>query len=180
MNWNQSIDSLLDKIRLNCVMLSNRHVNNHLYYKHVSKYFEIPTIILSVFSGSFSVGADTFLNQELVSIVGCSISMVITILTSIKLYMKITENSTAEQELAISFKSLALDVFKTLSLPECDRGIDGLVYLNKVYNKYVNLVENSAILNQMNKKDNLLVIDPRMLSAGSSVDSDNPIQEQEL
>jgi hypothetical protein len=46
--WNQSIDSLLDKIRLNCVMLSNRHVNNHLYYKHVSKYFEIPTIILSV------------------------------------------------------------------------------------------------------------------------------------
>ena len=180
MNWNQSIDSLLDKIRLNCVMLSNRHVNNHLYYKHVSKYFEIPTIILSVFSGSFSVGADPFLNQELVSVVSCSISMIITILTSIKLYMKITENSTAEQELAISFKTLALDVFKTLSLPESDRGTDGLVYLNKVYNKYVNLVENSAILNKMNKKDNLLVIDPRMLSGGSSVGSDNPIQEQEL
>ena len=177
MNWNQSIDSLLDKIRLNCVMLSNRHVTNHLYYKHVSKYFEIPTIILSVFSGSFSVGADTFLNQEVVSVVGCSISMVITILTSIKLYMKITENSTAEQELAISFKSLALDIFKTLSLPEGDRGTDGLVYLNKVYNKYVNLVENSAILNQMNKKDQLLVIDPRMLSGGSSVGSNesNPI-----
>ena len=99
--WNNSIDSLLDKIRLNCVMLSNRHVNNHLYYKHVSKYFEIPTIILSVFSGSFSVGSDPFLNQELISVVSCSISMVITILTSIKLYMKITENSTAEQELAI-------------------------------------------------------------------------------
>ena len=169
--WNQSIDSLLDKIRLNCVMLSNRHVNNHLYYKHVSKYFEIPTIILSVFSGSFSVGSDPFLNQELISVVSCSISMVITILTSVKLYMKITENSTAEQELAISFKSLALDIFKTLSLPIEDRGTDGLVYLNKVYNKYVNLVENSAILNTMNKKDQLLVIDPRMLSSGSSIGS---------
>jgi len=184
MNWNQSIDSLLDKIRLNCVMLSNRHVNNHLYYKHVSKYFEIPTIILSVFSGSFSVGADPFLNQELVSVVGCSISMIITILTSVKLYMKITENSTAEQELAISFKSLALDIFKTLSLPEPDRGTDGLVYLNKVYNKYVNLVENSAILNQMNKKDQLLIIDPRMLSSGSSIGSnESPIlrtEEDEL
>jgi hypothetical protein len=157
-------------------MLSNRHVNNHLYYKHVSKYFEIPTIILSVFSGSFSVGSDPFLNQELISVVSCSISMVITILTSVKLYMKITESLTAEQELAIAFKTLALDIFKTLSLPETDRGTEGLVYLNKVYNKYVNLVENSAILNQMNKKDQLLVIDPRMLSSGSSIGSnESPI-----
>jgi hypothetical protein len=161
-------------------MLSNRHVNNHLYYKHVSKYFEIPTIILSVFSGSFSVGSDPFLNQELISVVSCSISMVITILTSVKLYMKITESLTAEQELAIAFKTLALDIFKTLSLPETDRGTEGLVYLNKVYNKYVNLVENSAILNQMNKKDQLLVIDPRMLSSGSSIGSnESPILRTE-
>ena len=178
-----AVDSLLDKIRLNCVSLTNRHINNHLYYKNASKYFEIPTIILSVFSGSFSVGADPFLQQELVSVVGCSISMIITILTSIKLYMKITENSTQEQELAISFKSLALDIFKTLSLPEQDRGIDGLVYLNKVYGKYINLVENSAILNSMNKHDQLLVIDPKLLlsSSNSSISSNesNPILTEE-
>jgi hypothetical protein len=124
MNWSQSVDSLLDKIRLNAVYLTNRHINNHLYYKGASAYFEIPTIILSVFSGSFSVGADPFANQETISIVSCSISMLITILTSIKLYMKIQENSTQEQELAVSFKTLALDIFKTLSLPEEDRGID--------------------------------------------------------
>ena len=64
--------------------------------------------------------------------------MVITILTSIKLYMKITENSSEEQELATSLKSLALDIFKTLSLPNEDREIDGLVYLKKIHNKYVN------------------------------------------
>jgi hypothetical protein len=87
--------------------------------------------------------------------------------------MKITENSSQEQELAVNFKSLALDIFKTLSLPNEDRGIDGLVYLNKIYNKYVNLVENSSILNPMNKKDNLLVIDPKMLNLddGSSLSS---------
>ena len=66
MNWSQSVDSLLDKIRLNAVYLTNRHINNHLYYKNCSKYFEIPTIVLSVFSGSFSVGSDGFLNQELI------------------------------------------------------------------------------------------------------------------
>ena len=97
--------------------------------------------------------------------------------------MKITENSSQEQELVISFKTLALDIFKTLSLPNEDRGIDGLVYLNKIYNKYVNLVENSSILNQMNKKDNLLVIDPKLLNVddGSSLSSNgsNPIRNEE-
>ena len=168
MNWSHSVDSLLDKIRLNAVYLTNRHINNHLYYKNCSKYFEIPTIVLSVFSGSFSVGSDGFLNQELISIVSCSISMLITILTSIKLYMKIQENSTQEQELAVSFKTLALDIFKVLSLPEEDRGIDGLIYLNKTYGKYVNLVENSLILNKFNKKDQLLVIDPKLLISSSN------------
>ena len=182
-NWSQSVDSLLDKIRLNSIQLTNKHIQNHLYYKFCSVYFEIPTIILSVFSGSFSVGSDDFLSQEYISVITCSISMVITILTSIKLYMKITENSSQEQELAVSFKTLALDIFKTLSLPNEDRGIDGLVYLNKIYNKYVNLVENSSILNQMNKKDNLLVIDPKLLNLddGSSLSSNgsNPIIREE-
>jgi hypothetical protein len=176
------VDSLLDKIRLNCVYLTNKHINNHLYYKGVSIYFELPTIILSVFAGSFSVGAQPFMEQENVSVINCAISMIITILTSIKLYMKINENQQAEQELAVQFKTLALDIFKVLSLPEKDRGIDGLVYLNKVYGKYINLVENSAILNPMNKNDNLLKIDPKMISGSSSdnsVDS-NPIQEHEL
>ena len=129
MIWNQAIDSLLDKIRLNAVQLTNKHINNHLYYKNCSKYSEIPVIILSVFSGSFAVGSDAFLHQQLISVVSCSISMVITILTSIKLFMKITENAAQEQELAKEFKTLALEIFKTLSLPDKLRGIDGIVFL---------------------------------------------------
>ena len=67
-NWSQSVDSLLDKIRLNSIQLTNKHIQNHLYYKFCSVYFEIPTIILSVFSGSFSVGSDDFLSQEYIPI----------------------------------------------------------------------------------------------------------------
>jgi hypothetical protein len=63
------VDKLLDKIRLNSVYLTNKHINNHLYYKHSGKRFEIPTIILSVFAGSFSVGADSlFAYTELLCI----------------------------------------------------------------------------------------------------------------
>ena len=181
-NWSSSIDSLLDNIRLNCIQLTNRHIKNHLYYKGASAYFEIPTIMLSVFSGSFSVGSDAIISQEIISVITCSVSMVISILNSIKLYMKSTENSSEEQELAISYKTLALDIFKTLSLPNEDRGTDGLVYLNNIYNKYVNLVDNSSILHQMNKIDNLLVIDPKLLNVddGSlSSNGSNPIRNEE-
>jgi ammonia channel protein AmtB len=104
-NWSSSIDSLLDKIHLNCIQLTYRHIKNHLYYKGTSAYFEIPTIMLIVFCGSFSVGSDDILSQEIISVMTCSVFMVITILTSIKLYMKITENSSQEQEFAISFKT---------------------------------------------------------------------------
>ena len=94
--------------------------------------------------------------------------------------MKIQENQQAEQELAIQFKILALDLFKILLLPETDRGIEGLVYLNKVYEKYITLVGNFAILNPMNKHDKLLVIDAKLLiSGGSSIHSNdfNPITD---
>jgi hypothetical protein len=67
--------------------------------------------------------------------------------------MKIQENQQVEQELAIQFNILALDIFKIFSLPQTDRGIEELVYLNKVYEKYITLVGNSAILNPMNKQD---------------------------
>ena len=184
-NWSQSVDSLLDKIRLNCIMLACKHIKNHLYYLNCSKYFEIPVIILSVFSGSFSVGSESFINQELISVITCSISMVITILTSIKLYMKITENSSQKQELAIQYKTLALDLFKILSLPKEDRGTDGLLYLNKKISKYTNLIENSQILNNITKNDKLLSINPKLyiddegsLSSNES-NNNNPIISEE-
>ena len=186
MNYNQSVESLLDKIRLNSIMLASKHIKNHLYYLNCSKYFEIPVIILSVFSGSFSVGSDSFMSQETISIITCFISMTITILTSIKLYMKIAENSSQEQELAIQYKTLALDLFKTLSLPKEDRGADGLIYLNKVYSKYTSLILSSQVLNNITKNDNLLTINPTLfiedegsISSNESYINSNPITTEE-
>jgi hypothetical protein len=141
----------------------------------------MPTIILSVFISSIGVGSDPFLKQGTISLVSCGISIIITILTSIKLYMKITENSANESELAVQFKTLAIEIFKTLSLPEELRERVGIDYLNKVYTRYTNLVENSEVLNPMNKKDQLLNIDPKLFcdnsswSSLSSNESPNPL-----
>ena len=83
--------------------------------------------------------------------------------------------------MAVQFKTLAIEIFKTLSLPDELREGLGIDYLNKVYTRYINLVENSEILNPMNKKDQLLNIDPKLLcdnsssSSLSSNDSPNPL-----
>ena len=153
------MDTLLNKLRLNCVSQSKRHSVNYLYYKHISKYFEIPTIVLSVFSGSFAVGSDIFLDQELISVVSCGISIIITILTSIKLYMKINETLAKEQELAIKFKILSLEIYKFLYLTQEQRGMAEIEYLNKVYVSYIKLVEQSEVIMMNDKRDHLIKID---------------------
>jgi hypothetical protein len=47
--------------------------------------------------------------------------------------MKITENSANESELAVQLKTLAIEIFKTLSLPEELREGLGIGHLNKVF-----------------------------------------------
>jgi hypothetical protein len=152
------MEDLLNKIRLNCITLSKRHSIKYLYYKHISKYFEIPTIVLSVFSGSFAVGSDIFLHQELISVVSCGISIIITILTSIKLYMKITETLSSEQELSIKYKILSLEIYKFLSLTNDTRGMTDIEYLNKVYVQYIKLIEQSEVM-MNDKKDQLIKLE---------------------
>jgi len=58
-----------------------------------------------VFISSFSLESDPFLGQEIIGLVSCGISMIIDFLTSVKLYMKITENSANESELAVQSKT---------------------------------------------------------------------------
>jgi len=61
-NWTPSIDSLLDKIRLSCIQLTNRHIQNHfILLKGRVLIFEIPTIYIKCFLVEvFSVGSEIF------------------------------------------------------------------------------------------------------------------------
>ena len=113
--WTTEINDILEKMRKNAIELSNRHRNNYYEYKGYSKYFDIPVIVVSVLSSSFSVGAGSFLSQELVSVSTCGISMLVAILKSIKLYLPLEDNIKVELEMSKAFHTLALDIFKVLN-----------------------------------------------------------------
>ena len=60
-------------------------------------------------------------------------------------------------------------------MPTKDRGTDGIVNLNKKYSLFIKLVENSSIIDALNKKDQLLIIDPKLLisSDDDTISSNN-------
>ena len=156
---NDEIEVLLEKIRINSVILAEIHRKSFYKYKTISKYFDIPIIIISVLSSSFSVGSQSYLNQQTISTTTCSISMCVAVLSSIKLYLQLDDNIQSEQTMSKFFNLLSLDIFKYTHLKPEDRSMDAITYLNKVYNNYTQLIEKSNLLRKRLKRDELCEVD---------------------
>jgi hypothetical protein len=79
-----------------------------------------------------------------------------------------------------SFYTLAIDIYKTLSLRRENRGEDGKDYLNKKYAHYIKIVEASNLLKRKLKADLLTDIPEQFLDLSpkaSNIDEDTPILE---
>jgi len=155
MAWNQETKSILEKIRLNSIKLSNKHRETALSYQHVSRYFDLPIIVLSTISSS--LGSNSMIPNSEKDTITLLISMFVTIATSVKLYLNITSNLNQEISLSREYYVLSIDIFKNLNLP-LDIRPDSVQFLNDCYSQYVKLIEQSTLNNKI-KKDELLKID---------------------
>jgi hypothetical protein len=178
-NWNSNIIEILEGVRTNAVNLSEYHRRSYFYYKNLSNYFDIPIIITSTIAGSFSVGADPYLEQRNISLISCLSSMVITILGSIKLYLNISQNLENESNMSREFYVLSVEIFKQISLPTEQRNTNGIEFLNSKYSQYIKLYEESNLLKKQYKKDTLTKIDKNLIaefSDAGSVTSNEPVE----
>ena len=178
-NWNSNIIEILEGVRTNAVNLSEYHRRSYFYYKNLSNYFDIPIIITSTIAGSFSVGADPYLEQRNISLISCLSSMVITILGSIKLYLNISQNLENESKMSREFYVLSVEIFKQISLPTEQRNTNGIEFLNSKYSQYIKLYEESNLLKKQYKKDTLTKIDKNLIaefSDAGSVTSNEPVE----
>ena len=171
-NWDDSIVELLENVRTNSTYLSEYHRKSFFSLKFMSVYFDIPVIVLSSFSASFSVGSQPYLEQGLISLVGCFIGFIITIITSTKLYLNIDDAKKLELDMSKDFYSLSIDINKMLTLKPEDRAENGIAYLNKKYSNYQDLVRRSNLLCKKFKKDKLTHIEMLQIS-GSSDENEN-------
>lgn len=154
-DWDGQLIDFLESIRCKSAKLSVKHTNKFFYYKSCSNYFDIPIIVLSVLSASFGVGTKDFLAQSVISLVSCAVSMIVAILSSIKLYLNISTNTTNELDISKEFHLLSLDIQKTLALPTELRKTDQLDFLNKSYDTFTVMLQKSSLIKAEEERDKM-------------------------
>jgi hypothetical protein len=175
--WNDETIKISNNVRINSLNLSEYQRRNYFYYKSISNYFDILIIITSSLVGLFSVGATPYLKQGTISLVSCSASMLITILSSIKLYLNINDNLQSESDMARKFYVLSLEINKIINLPDEKRGINSSDFLNSKYNMYIKLYEESNLLKRRYKKDQLAKMDESLLLSDNNSNSSSSYNE---
>lgn len=156
--WTDEVEALCEKLRINCVNLSEYHRRRYYHFKSYGKYFRLPMIILASINSTASVGLQPVLDQQYISGITCLIGMFMGIIGAIELYMGIQSSMELELKQSKEFYSLAIDLYKTLRLKPENRGEDGKDYLNKKYGVYTKLCEASNLLKRKLTVDLLTTI----------------------
>jgi hypothetical protein len=142
------IESLLEKIRLNCVVMNKHHKKRFLYLKSILRYFRIPIIILSGLNSVMSVGLQPYVEQGLISASTCMVSLLCGIIGSVELYLSIQQQMETELLTSKEYYLLGIDIYKVLSLSVENRNLDLKAYLEETFSNYQKLIEKSCVINQ--------------------------------
>ena len=177
--WTVDYENLLESVRLNSVHMSRTHKRLYFRYKHMSNMFRVPTIVLSAIASVSSVGLQSYMTQKNISGMTCLISLIIGVMNSIELYLKLQEAIELELEKSKKWYQLASNIYKVLALDRCHREQNPEDVLNRFYNAYMILFEESS-LSGVNYSDKLLLTKKLKLtemvsssSGGSSASSIN-------
>lgn len=171
-SWSNDMESVLDNVRKNSLILSEHHKQAYLYYRSYLKYFRIPTIILSALNSVISIGLSAYVPQNFVSEITCVVSLVCGIITSIELYLNIQKYMENELMMSKDFYILSTDIFKALALDRKNRGMDGKTFLDNNYSTYCKLIENSNISTSA-MADNLTPIQLKIEKSNLITDIEN-------
>jgi hypothetical protein len=147
-DWSEDIELVLENIRFNCVILTGEHKKQYFTYKNILQYFRLPIIVISGINSIISVGMSEYMEQSAISMTTCLLSLVCSIIASIEMYLAIQKSM--EQSLIANkeFYLLSVDIQKTLLLDRKHRPIPAKDFLEKCYNMYVKLTENSNVIDK--------------------------------
>jgi len=146
MEHSDDIEGILDRIRRNSIQLNYAHKQKYEKLKNKLVYFRLPTICLSAINSVFSVGLNSYMPQQQVSVINCLISLVCGIIVSVELYLQIEKAMSVEYDVSKSYYLLSIEIQRFLLTNRANRTIDCQPFLDKSYNQYTKLFENSRLL----------------------------------
>lgn len=153
--WKEETIVLLEKLRRNSIYLSEHHRDRFYHFKSFSKYFDLPVLILSSVGASASIGLQPYVAQPTISVISCAVGLVVSIITSIKLYLNISDAMTNELKMSKDFYTLGIEIYRVLSMNPNDRTMGAVEYMNAKYSHYTKLMESSNLLKKKFLKDEL-------------------------
>jgi len=146
MEHSDDIEGILDRIRRNSIQLNYAHKQKYEKLKNKLVYFRLPTICLSAINSVFSVGLNSYMPQQQVSVINCLISLICGIIVSVELYLQIEKAMSIEYDVSKSYYLLSIEIQRFLLTRRDNRTIDCQPFLDKSYNQYTKLFENSRLL----------------------------------
>ena len=158
LNFTQDIEGVLENIRINSAILHDYHRKQFIQLNGRIKYYRIPVLIFSSIASVWAIGGDAFLPQDQV----------------IELFEKIDEKMKLSEELSHKFYTMSVDIFRTLSLYDKNRGISGKDYLSQVFSEYVKMVEKSDLTGKK-MKDKLMPLPQPLVNLSLSVPPNTPM-----
>jgi hypothetical protein len=161
--WSDDIEKLLYEVRQNCITLNKYHLLRYYKYKQSLPFFKLPVLVLSAVNSVFSVGLQPYMQQSLISVLNCIVSLIITLINSIELYMGIQKSMESEMLSSQGYYILSIDIYKTISLKRENRDIAGKQYLTECYNKYEELIKKSKLIKDTSLPDMLQSINNKMI-----------------
>ena len=176
-NWSDEIEEICDKLRVNCVNLSEYHRKKYYHFKSYGKWFRLPMIILASVNSTASVGLQPVLDQQIISGITCLIGMIMGIIGSLELYLGIQTSMEMELKHSKDYYTLAIHIFKTLSLHRENRLEDGKEYLNEKYSQYIKFCESSHLLDRKMKNDLLATVPNNNTGFESDIGSSNKLPD---
>ena len=156
-DWSNDIEVVLEKIRKNCAILSDEHKHTYFRLKNTLSYFRLPLIVISGLNSVFSVGSQSYVKQETISGITCLLSLICSIIGSIELFLSIQKRVENELISSRDYYLLSIDIQKTLLLDRDHRPLPAKEYLEKIYNNYIKLTEQSNLVKRA-LKDELAII----------------------
>ncbi len=141
--WSRDQEDILRRVSYNCGLMSDHHRTE--YYNLISqlKWFRIPVIILSSMNAVFSVGLGAYLEQNVVSTLTCLLSLIVSCIGSVELYLALQKKSDNELISYRAFYTLALRINTTLDLDVENRNQEGDPFLAEIIAEYRALFEQS-------------------------------------
>lgn len=146
LGWSEDVEKLCAEIQTNSSQFAERHRLAYLELIHLQRYFKIPIIILSACNSIFAVGLNAYTTQDAVSAINCILSLVCGIISSIELYINISQRIESELQSYRLFYILSLKIGNCLKLSREHRTeANGVQFLTEVENEYRALFNDSNV-----------------------------------